>query len=95
MIKSQLVQRLVLQNPHLYQRDIEKLVGTILGEIVMALTRGNRVELRDFGAFSVKFRPARAGRNPRTGAHVAIDAKSVPFFKPGKEMRKRLNRPSP
>jgi integration host factor subunit beta len=95
MIKSELVQRLVLQNRHLYQRDIEKLVGTILGEIVMALTRGNRVELRDFGAFSVKFRPARAGRNPRTGAHVAIDGKSVPFFKAGKEMRKRLNQPFP
>jgi integration host factor subunit beta len=93
MIKSELLQRLVLQNPHLYQRDIEKLVGAILGEIVVALARGNRVELRGFGAFSLKFRPARAGRNPRTGADVAIDAKNVPLFKAGKEMRERLNRP--
>src|SRR6201987_2989327 len=95
MIKSELVQRIASQNPHLYQRDVENIVNAILGEIVTALARGDRVELRGFGAFSVKNRPARAGRNPRTGEHVAVDKKSVPFFKTGKEMRERLNRPQP
>jgi integration host factor subunit beta len=92
MIKSELVQRVVAQNPHLYQRDVETIVNAILGEFVSALAQGNRVELRGFGAFSVKHRPARTGRNPRTGAHVSVDQKSVPFFKTGKEMRERLNR---
>ncbi len=91
MIKSELVQRIASQNPHLYQRDVENIVNPILGEITAALARGDRVELRGFGAFSVKHRPARAGRNPRTGAHVPVDQKSVPFFKTGKEMRVRLN----
>jgi integration host factor subunit beta len=92
MIKSELVQRVATQNPHLYQRDVENIVNAILGEIIAALARGDRVELRGFGAFSVKERPARTGRNPRTGAHVAVDEKHVPFFKTGKEMRERLNR---
>src|SRR5262249_9687266 len=92
MIKSELVQRISTQNPHLYQRDVENIVNAILGEIVAALGRGDRVELRGFGAFWVKHRPARTGRNPRTGAHVSVDQKSVPFFKTGKEMRERLNR---
>jgi integration host factor subunit beta len=92
MIKSELVQRISAQNPHLYQRDVENIVNAILGEIVAALARGDRVELRGFGAFSVKNRPARTGRNPRTGAHVSVEKKSVPFFKTGKEMRERLNR---
>src|ERR1700752_3196470 len=92
MIKSELVQRIAAQNPHLYQRDVENIVNAILNEIVGALAKGNRVELRGFGAFSVKSRPARTGRNPRPGAHVAVDQKSVPFFKTGKEMRERLNR---
>jgi integration host factor subunit beta len=92
MIKSELVQRISAQNPHLYQRDVENIVNAILDEIVGALARGDRVELRGFGAFSVKSRPARTGRNPRTGAHVSVDQKSVPFFKTGKEMRERLNR---
>jgi integration host factor subunit beta len=91
MIKSELVQRIAGQNPHLYQRDVENIVNAILGEIVAALARGDRVELRGFGAFSVKNRRARAGRNPRTGEHVAVEQKSVPFFK---EMRERLNRPA-
>ena len=91
MIKSELVQRIAGQNPHLYQRDIENIVNAVLGEITAALARGDRVELRGFGAFSVKSRPARTGRNPRTGAHVSVDQKSVPFFKTGKEMRERLN----
>ena len=92
MIKSELVQRIAEHNPHLYQRDVENIVNAILDEIVAALARGDRVELRGFGAFSVKHRPARAGRNPRTGEHVPVDQKSVPFFKTGKEMRERLNR---
>src|ERR1700733_7464649 len=95
MIKSELVQRISTQNPHLYQRDVENIVNAILGEIIAAMARGDRVELRGFGAFSVKHRPARSGRNPRTGAHVSVDRKSVPFFKTGKEMRERLNRPTP
>ena len=92
MIKSELVQRIANRNPHLYLRDVEKIVNAILDEITGALSRGDRVELRGFGAFSVKHRDARVGRNPRTGAHVPVDQKSVPFFKTGKEMRERLNR---
>jgi integration host factor subunit beta len=91
MIKSELVQRIANRNPHLYLRDVEKIVNAILNEITSALARGDRVELRGFGAFSVKHRDARVGRNPRTGAHVPVDEKSVPFFKTGKEMRERLN----
>src|SRR5437764_14379392 len=92
MIKSELVQRIAEHNPHLYQRDVENIVNAILDEIVAALARGDRVGLRGFGAFSVKHRPARAGRNPRTGAHVPVAEKSVPFFKTGKEMLERLDR---
>ena len=91
MIKSELVQAIAERNPHLYQRDVEHIVNTILEEIVAALSRGDRVELRGFGAFSVKNRPARIGRNPRTGQKVAVAEKFVPFFKTGKEMRERLN----
>jgi len=91
MIKSELVQRIAEHNPHLYQRDVENIVNAILDEIVAALARGDRVELRGFGAFSVKHRPARAGRNPRTGEPVSVKAKHVPFFKSGKELRGRLN----
>ena len=92
MIKSELVQRIAQNNPHLYQRHVEMIVNTILDEITAALARGDRVELRGFGAFSVKNRPARTGRNPRTGEKVAVEQKNVPFFKTGKEMRERLNR---
>ena len=95
MTKSELILRLAEANPHLYQRDIERIVSTIFDEIANALSRGDRVELRGFGAFSVKHRPARAGRNPRTGAHVPVDQKSVPFFKTGKELRERLNGKKP
>ena len=91
MIKSELVQRIAERNPHLYQRDVENVVNAILDEIVDAMARGDRVELRGFGAFSVKRRNARVGRNPRTGAHVEVDEKCVPFFKTGKELRERLN----
>jgi integration host factor subunit beta len=91
VIKSELVQRIADRNPHLYLRDVENIVNAILNEITNALSRGDRVELRGFGAFSVKRRDARIGRNPRTGAHVSVEEKSVPFFKTGKEMRERLN----
>jgi integration host factor subunit beta len=92
MIKSELVQRIAESNPHLYQRDVENIVDAILDEITRALARGDRVELRGFGAFSVKERPARVGRNPRTGEQVKVTEKVVPYFKTGKEMRERLNR---
>jgi integration host factor subunit beta len=95
MIKSELVSRIAAQNPHLYQRDVENIVNTILDKVVEALANGDRVELRGFGAFSVKSRPARVGRNPRTGAKVSVDEKHVPFFKTGKEMRERLNEGKP
>src|SRR3974390_2659069 len=92
MIKSELIKRIASQNPHFYERDIEKVVSAILDEIVEALRRGDRVELRGFGAFSAKLRGARRGRNPRTGAVVAVGKKAVPAFKTGKDMRARLNR---
>ena len=92
MIKSELVQRISSQNPHLYQRDIEKIVSAILDEIAEALRRGDRVELRGFGIFSAKLRGPRQGRNPRTGTVVAVAKKAIPAFKTGKEMRVRLNR---
>ncbi|SEP45141.1 integration host factor subunit beta [Methylobacterium sp. ap11] len=91
MIKSELVLKIAEQNPHLYQRDVENIVNAILDTIADALARGDRVELRGFGAFSVKRREARRGRNPRTGAAVAVAEKAIPVFKTGKEMRLRLN----
>jgi integration host factor subunit beta len=91
MIKSELVQRLAEQNPHLYQRDVEKIVNAVLCTIGDALAQGDRVELRGFGTFAVKSRGARAGRNPKTGDFVAVPEKAVPTFKTGKEMRRRLN----
>lgn len=93
MIKSELVQVIAEQNPHLYQRDVENIVNSILNEITEALASGDRVELRGFGAFSVKNRGARIGRNPRTGERVEVEEKSVPFFKTGKDLRDRLNAP--
>jgi len=91
MIKSELVAKLAQANPHLYQRDVERIVSTIFDEIGAALAKGDRVELRGFGAFSVKSRPARVGRNPRTGQPVQVAEKFVPFFKTGKELRDHLN----
>ncbi|MBB3993377.1 integration host factor subunit beta [Sulfitobacter undariae] len=91
MIRSELVQKIADDNPHLYQRDVERIVNTIFDEITTAMARGDRVELRGFGAFSVKKRDARVGRNPRTGETVNVEEKHVPFFKTGKLLRDRLN----
>lgn len=91
MTKSELIARLAERNPHLYLRDVERIVAAIFEEMASALARGDRVELRGFGAFSVKHRTARIGRNPRTGDTVHVAEKYVPFFKAGKELRERLN----
>jgi len=91
MIRSELIQKLADENPHLYQRDVEKIVNTIFEEIIEAMAGGDRVELRGFGAFSVKKRDSRVGRNPRTGESVDVAEKHVPFFKTGKLLRDRLN----
>jgi integration host factor subunit beta len=91
MIKSELIAKLAEENPHLTQRDIERVVGVVLERMISALEEGGRVELRGFGALSVRSRDARAGRNPRTGEPVEVRAKHVPFFKSGKELRERLN----
>ena len=91
MTKSELIMRLAERNPHLFHRDVERIVTAIFDEVTGALARGDRVELRGFGAFSVKQRNARTGRNPRTGQSVAVVEKIVPFFKTGKQLRERLN----
>jgi len=90
--KSELILRLAEANPHLYQRDIERIVSTIFDQIAGALARGDRVELRGFGAFSAKRRAARTGRNPRTGVAVQVPEKLVPYFKSGKGLRARINK---
>jgi integration host factor subunit beta len=95
MTKSELIADLAAANPHLLARDAELIVATVFEEIVAALARGDRVELRGFGAFTVKRRNARTGRNPRTGETVAVEEKFVPFFKAGKELRERVNRGRP
>ena len=92
MLKSDLVKRLMAQCPHLYERDIEKVVNAILEQITGALARGDRVEVRGFGVLFVKRREARNGRNPRTGATVSVPVRALPAFRTGKEMRERLNR---
>jgi integration host factor subunit beta len=91
MTKSELIARLAEKNPHLYLRDVERIVATVFDEISVALAQGDRVELRGFGAFSVKHRASRLGRNPRTGTTVKVNEKHIPFFKTGKELRERLN----
>ena len=91
MIRSELVEKIAEANPHLYQRDVERIVSKVFNEIIEALADGDRVELRGFGAFSVKKRDARIGRNPRTGESVQVEEKHVPFFKTGKLLRDRLN----
>lgn len=91
MTKSDLIQRLAEHNPHLTLKEVEKIVNTIFERITQALKEDGRVELRGFGAFSVKHRDARKGRNPRTGETVYVEAKKMPFFKTGKALRERLN----
>ena len=91
MIRSELIQKIADENPHLTQRHVERIVNTVFEEIIEALARGDRVELRGFGAFSVKARDARLGRNPRTGAAVEVAGKGMPHFRPGKELRIRVN----
>ncbi len=91
MIRSELVQLLMRDNPDLSARDVERIVNAFFDEITKRLSSDGRVELRGFGAFSTRARDARTGRNPRTGESVAVEAKRVPYFKPGKEMRVRLN----
>ena len=91
MIRSELVQMLAADNPGLSIKEIDRIVTIFFDEISQRLSDGGRVELRGFGAFSTRGRDARSGRNPRTGETVAVDAKRVPYFKPGKEMRQRLN----
>ena len=91
VIKSELIDRISAQNPHLYRQDAEKIVNSIFSEIATAMARGDRVELRGFGVFFVKFREGRTGRNPRTGAAVSVGRKAVPFFRSGREMKSRLN----
>ena len=93
MINSELLHILSAKCPHLYQRDVEHIVNIVLDEIVEAFRNGDRVELRGFGTFTAKERIARTGRNPLTGAAVEVAAKKAPAFKPGKEMRERLNKP--
>ena len=92
MTKSELILRIASHNPHLYHRDVERIVTAIFDTMSDALERGDRVELRGFGAFSIKHREARVGRNPRTGTTVSVDEKFVPFFKTGKQLRDRLNK---
>jgi integration host factor subunit beta len=92
MIRSELVTKVAEKNPHLTLRDVEGIVGVVFDQITTALSEGRRVELRGFGAFSIRDRDARTGRNPRTGSAVDVDAKRVPYFKPGKELRERLNK---
>lgn len=95
MIKSELIQKLAYDHPHLFHKDVERIVNVVFDEIIGAMARGDRVELRGFGAFSVKHRAPRTARNPRTGKPVTVKEKFVPFFKTGKDLRERLNRPAP
>ena len=95
MTKSELIAGLAADNPHLRGADVEVIVATIFDQITEALARGERVELRGFGAFTTKHRDARTGRNPRTGEAVPVDEKSVPCFKAGKELRERVNAGKP
>jgi integration host factor subunit beta len=92
LTRSELIAELAADNPHLRVTDVELIVTAIFDHITAALARGDRVELRDFGAFTVRRRGARMGRNPRTGEPVPVDEKTVPFFKAGGELRSRLNR---
>ena len=91
MIRSELIEKLAAENPHLYVRDIERIIDTIFDGIIDSMASGDRVELRGFGSFTVKQRRSRVGRNPRTGESVQVDEKHIPSFKTGKLLRDRLN----
>ena len=91
MLKTELIQRVAGMNPHLRAGDAEKIVNTIFGEMIAAMARGDRAELRGIGIFTVRVRPSRPGRNPKTGAEVVVPERRVPHFKPGKPMHQRLN----
>ena len=91
MLKTDLVHRICAKNPHLRVHDVKKIINAVLGEIISAMTRGDRVEIRGFGSFSARVREARTGRNPRTGATVPVRKKLAPFFRAAKEINKRLN----
>lgn len=91
MIKSELITRMADKNPHLTRHDLERIVNVIFEEISDTLSSGGRIELRGFGSFSIKRRPARMGRNPRTGAVVSVPEKNAPYFRTGKDLRERLN----
>ena len=91
MIRSELIQKIAEENPHLFQRDVERIVATVFDEIISAMSRGERVELRGFGAFSTRARDARTGRNPRTGENIKIKASKIPGFKAGKALKDAVN----
>ena len=92
MTKAELIERIAMSNPHLYISDVERLVNTIFNQIKQALAEGNRVELRGFGVFGVKSRPARIARNPKNGSEVEVEAKAIPYFKSGRILKNRLNK---
>ena len=91
LIKSQLIQKITDANPHLFSKDVERIINTLFSEITKSLAQGRRVELRGFGAFSVSYRRERIGRNPRSGEAVKVSAKAIPRFKTGKELKLKLN----
>lgn len=91
MLKSELIEKLEIENPHLSPIEVERVVAIVFESIAQTLEKGARVELRGFGTFSPRYRKARAGRNPRTGETVAVAAKYVPFFRAGKEIREKID----
>ena len=92
MTKAELIERIAMNNPHLYISDVERLITTIFNQIKSALADGQRVELRGFGVFGVKSRPARVARNPKSGKEVSVEAKAIPYFKSGRVLKDRLNK---
>ena len=92
MTKAELIERIAMNNTHLYITDVERLVTTIFNQIRLGLSAGERIELRGFGVFGVKSKSARVARNPKTGLEVAVEAKSTPYFKPSRILKERLNK---
>jgi len=90
--KSELIEMIAEQQPHLASKDVELAVKCMIDQMGQALSSGERIEIRGFGSFSLHYRPARIGRNPKTGDSVALQGKYVPHFKPGKELRDRVNK---